>query len=266
MVSPPRAFMARGMKKAALSLAVLAACLCAPALSQSVTGPVIVDPAILRLQDQINALQRELQAVTSEKEQLVRERDTAAAEVKRLNRIVEDLLAKEAAASAPPPPPPPVMAPAPGFSPAPAPAQTGQLGTLPASALPGDAGEAFRRARALLLQGDFASAESAFTQFLAAYGDTSLAPEAKFWLGRTLVSRGANAQAAKVFIDMVRTHAAAPLAPDALIWAGAALRQDGASAQACAVLADVPRRYARLSPEQKALLDRERRAAQPCPA
>ena len=84
---------------------------------------------------------------------------------------------------------------------APAPGQTGQLGTLPADQLPGDAGQAYSRARELLVADRLAEAEAAFEEFLRRFPDADTAADARFWFGRTLLARNNHTDAAASFVQ-----------------------------------------------------------------
>ena len=70
------------------------------------------------------------------------------------------------------------------------PAQTGSLGTLPASNLPGAAGPLFAEAKLRLTQFDHAGAEEAFRAFLDQFAEDPQAGEAQYWLGETLYQQG----------------------------------------------------------------------------
>ena len=57
----------------------------------------------------------------------------------------------------------------------------GSLGTISASALPGDAGPLFAEAKSRLLRFDYAGAEAAFRSFLSQFGDEPKAGAALIW-------------------------------------------------------------------------------------
>ncbi len=61
---------------------------------------------------------------------------------------------------------------------------------------PADPAVAFKQARQLLLDGDYANAEQAFSAYVANYPDNAKTPEARYWLGETLFVREAYTDAA----------------------------------------------------------------------
>jgi tol-pal system protein YbgF len=226
-----------------------------PAWAQSVVAPVTVDPAITRLQDRLDELERQLRLATGENERLQRERDLARADVVRLEKEVNDLLAQQSAqpspfvavrpADPPPKPAPKALAPPPA-DPAPAPSVTtpaaGPTAPGPAAAA-GDAAGAYKAIRTQLMRGDAAGAEAGLRQWIATYPDDAQTPEAKYWLGQTLLGRSANDEAAKVFVDLLRAHPNAPIAADTMGRLGVALTRMGQKSKGCAAFKDVPRRY-----------------------
>lgn len=255
-----------------------------PAFAQSVVAPVTVDPVIVRLQDRVDDLERQLRKTTGDNERLLRERDLARADAERLEKLVNDLLAQQAAASAAaaaaaatpepaPPPPKPTPKPAPKPSPPPKPAEAAptpaSVATTTDPAAPAvasaDSAAAYRAVRSQLMRGDTAGAETGLRQWIGQYPNDPLAPEAKFWLGQTLLGRAANDEAAKVFVDLLRAHPKAAVAPEAMGRLGVALTRMGQKAQGCAAFADIARRYPTAAPAVKARADEEARKAG-CPA
>ena len=124
-----------------------------------------------------------------------------------------------------------------------APGQTGSLGTLPASALPGEAGPLFASAKSKLLQFDYAGAEAAFRAFLDQFGDDAQAGEAQYWLGEVLYQQEAYAESGAAYTDMIRTYPNDPRAPDALVKLARSMRLVGDAEAACKALDTLPRRY-----------------------
>ncbi len=119
----------------------------------------------------------------------------------------------------------------------------GSLGTLPASALPGDAGPLFGEAKSRLLQFDYAGAEVAFRAFLARFGDDPQAGEAQYWLAEVLYQQEAYAESGAAYTDMIRTYPDDPRAPEALAKLARSMRLGGDSEQACNALNLLPQRY-----------------------
>ena len=123
------------------------------------------------------------------------------------------------------------------------PAQTGSLGTISASELPGEAGPLFAEAKARLLQFDYAGAESAFSEFLANFGDDPQAGEAQYWLGEVLYQQEEYAASGQAYTEMIRAYPDDPRAPDALVKLARSMRLVGDSTRACAALDALPTRY-----------------------
>lgn len=111
-----------------------------------------------------------------------------------------------------------------------------------------DPDAAFARARALMEQGDYDSAEKAFQAFVARFGDTPKGPEARYWLGKTLSVRGANADAASAFIGAIRGWPKTSWAPDATLELSRALIALKKPADACVTLDELARRYPKAPP------------------
>ena len=139
-----------------------------------------------------------------------------------------------------------------------APAQTGSLGTLPASALPGEAGPLFAEAKSKLLQFDYAGAEQAFRAFLDQFGGDPQAGEALYWLGEVLYQQDAFAESGGAYTEMIRTYPNDPRTPDALVKLARSLRLVGEADKACAALDALPNRYPNASGVTKNLAAVER--------
>ena len=275
-------------KNHALAVIGVCAALTFSASAQSVVAPISIDPAIARLQDRVDDLERQLRQATGDNERLQRERDLARADVARLEKLVNDLLAEQAAAQAaaqaePAPaspsaakPPGPAPKPTPAPKPAP-PAATQTPGTAgppvvepapeaaPPPAASAESAAAYRAVRLQLMRGDAAGAEAGLRQWIEQYPADPLAPEAKYWLGQTLLGRSANEEAAKVFVELLRSHTSAPIAPDAMGRLGVALTRMGQKAKGCAAFADVARRFPNAAPAVKARA-REEASKANCPA
>lgn len=138
------------------------------------------------------------------------------------------------------------------------------LGTVPQSALgaPGDEGkadtatsgqlaslanvapdDAYENAINLLKRGDFAGAETAFSQFLTVHPSHGLAGNAQYWLGETYYVRGSYKDAADAFLKGYTTYAGSPKAPDSLLKLGITLAALGQKDSACATLGELGRRF-----------------------
>lgn len=112
----------------------------------------------------------------------------------------------------------------------------------------GDPDADFARARGFMLNGDYDSAETAFSAFVKRYGDTEKGPEARYWLGKTLSVRGANADAAGAFIGAIRGWPKTAWAPDATLELARALVALKKPADACQTLDELARRYPKAPP------------------
>lgn len=119
----------------------------------------------------------------------------------------------------------------------------GSLGTLPASALPGQAGPLFAMAKSKLIQFDYAGAEEAFRAFLEQFGDDPQAGEAQYWLGEVLYQQKAYADSGAAYTTMIRSFPDDPRAPDALVKLARAMRLIGDKEKACLALDNLPKRY-----------------------
>jgi tol-pal system protein YbgF len=134
----------------------------------------------------------------------------------------------------------------------------GSLGTLSASALPGDAGELFAEAKSRLLQFDYAGAEAAFRAFLTQFGDDPQAGEAQYWLAEVLYQQEAFPESGAAYTDMIRSYPDDPRAPEALAKLARSMRLVGDTAQACNALDLLPQRYPNASGVTKNLAAGER--------
>ncbi|MBK8197779.1 MAG: tol-pal system protein YbgF [Acidobacteria bacterium] len=119
----------------------------------------------------------------------------------------------------------------------------GSLGTLPATALPGEAGPLFAEAKARLIRLDYAGAEEAFQSFIDKFGKDPQAGEAYFWLGEALHQQKAYADAGAAYTTMIRSYPDDVRAPDALVRLARAMRFVGETDKACTALDALPKRY-----------------------
>jgi tol-pal system protein YbgF len=244
----------------------------AAASAQTPLPPPAFGQADVR-QDRIEELEDQLREATAENERLQHDLIQAQREIQRLRGMVGELAGVNQSLSEGQPAPleggaaPPRdsgRAPPPSGGPAgspPPPAQTGSLGTLSASQLPGDAGAAYTRARELLVNGRYAEAEAAFGQFLQTFPDAETAADARFWFAFTLLARNNYADAAANFVQYLQRTPNGPRAPEAQVRLGMALAGMGENRQACGAFANLPRRYPNASRAVRDLAARESRAA-----
>ena len=139
----------------------------------------------------------------------------------RLAALEKKIADQEAAALAATPPPPPPPPPAASTDPA----------------------QAFKSARQLLLDGDYAAAESAFAGYVEAFPDSAKTPEARYWLGETQFVREAYGDAAGNYLSAVRGWPQTSWAPDAVLKLSRSLVALKKPADACKTLGELTRRY-----------------------
>ncbi len=200
--------------------------------------PVVVQPAetdaqIATLGDRIGDLEQTLQKINGQNEVLTHDLDQARrasdsqkargdALETRLAALEKKLADMEAAAQA----------------------QVAQAAqTPPPPAPPADPAVAFKQARQLLLDGDYASAETAFSTLVANYPDSAKAPEASYWLGETLFVREAYGDAAAAYLSAVRGWPQTSWGADATLKLARALVALKKPADACKALDELGRRY-----------------------
>lgn len=242
----------------------LAACLAAAgllfapptALAQTQLPPPAYGNADTR-QDRIEELESQLRDATAENERMQNELNQAQREVRRLQGMVSELTGVNQALSTPTQPStqapaqttsPPAPSPRSNNSATPQPQQQGQLGTLSADQLPGDAGQAYGQARQLLLRENYAEAEVAWQEFLRRFPDAETAPDARFWLGYTLAARNNHRDAAASFVEYLQNSPRGPRAAEAQVRLGMELMKmsdDGQNdaaerRQACAAFTRLP--------------------------
>jgi len=248
-------------------------------------------------QDRIEELQRQLTDSTAANENLQHQLMDAQREITRLRAMVGNLaqvnqdvvagIQNPNAAATPTQPPdtsvplaPSGAAPGPradasdhngaadaGGKPLPPGAQ-GQLGTLAESALPAlpspTPEDAYANARASLVAGQYAEAETAFGSYLDRYPNSDNAADARFWFAFTQLARNNYQDAASNFVRYLQVAPNAPRAPEAQVRLGMALAGLGQSRQACGAYANLPRRYPNAPRNIRDLAAREARASN-CP-
>ncbi len=122
----------------------------------------------------------------------------------------------------------------------------------PAGPPPADPGQAFKQAKQLLLEGQYAAASDAFGAFVETYGDTANGPEARYWLAETLYIRGLYSDAATAYIGSIRGWPQTNWAPDAVVKLAKTLVALKKTPEACKTLTEFGRRYPDASPPAKA--------------
>jgi tol-pal system protein YbgF len=217
--------------------------------AQKTGAPVVVEPAdtdarladvatkVGDLEQSLTKLNGSLEATAHDLDQARRENTALRAQVKALSdRVAADeqkmddaakAAATAAVAQAGPPAPPPPPDP---------------------RAAAADAGQAFTKARQLMLSGDYDTAEAAFSDYVTTYPDTPRTPEARYWWGKTLAVRGDYVKAASAFIGAIRGWPQTAWAPDAVVELGRALVQLKKPADACQTLTELGRKYPKAPP------------------
>lgn len=250
-----RNFVPREFVLACALLSLVAAASAQPPLSPPATDPVH-EAAAMR-QDRIEELEFLVRETTAENERLQMELRAARQEIERLQGIVNDLAAAQAAldeleagqSEGP-------GAPTTGTDnsaqypseedriEAARRAATGVLGTLPAEPAydPEAAAASFREARQLLLSAPLPEAQAAFGRYLEAYPTGDDAPDARYWLAFTMLGQGDYRNAAIAFADYLERHGEDPgprnQAPAALLRLGISLAGVQMRDDACVAFRD----------------------------
>ncbi len=158
----------------------------------------------------------------------------------RIGRLEGQVKAAQAAAAAAASGPPPALGAAPSLGPPPPPPPPPQA---QAAAPQVSSDVAYRRARQLLLEGQYQQASDAFQGFVDTYGDSPKGPEARYWLGETLYIRGLYPDAAAAYIGAIRGWPQTAWAPDAVVKLARALVALNKPTDACRALDELERRY-----------------------
>lgn len=191
----------------------------------------------------IAALESELRSTTGQIEEV----NFAVSDVRqRLDRLVNDLdnrLAALEKAFADHPPGAATLAaaraaPAPGAA-APAAAATPAVVKLPN----GTPKEQYAYAFDLLKRSEYAQAEQALKQFVAAHPKDALAGSAQYWLAETYFVRNDFAGAAQAFLASYQKYPQGPKAPDSLVKLGLALAKLNKTPEACSAFARFQKEY-----------------------
>jgi tol-pal system protein YbgF len=135
-----------------------------------------------------------------------------------------------------------------------APAAASGKGKLPA----GTPQERYNYAYKLLVQSDYADAESAFREFLGAHAQDALAGNAQYWLGETYYVRGQYEPAAQAFLQGYQGYPKSAKAPDSLLKLGMSLSAMKKNPEACAALGQLGKEFASAPPHVKDAAVRER--------
>ena len=142
----------------------------------------------------------------------------------------------------------------------PAAAGVAGAGSLPqAGASDASAKQAYETAYGYLLQQDFASAETAFDDFLKRFPSDPLAGNAQYWLGETYFARGQYKPAASAFLKGYQTYTRSAKAPDSVLKLAMSLDKLGQKDAACASYAELTTKFPNAPGHVKNRADTERR-------
>lgn len=108
-------------------------------------------------------------------------------------------------------------------------------------------GDQYRSAYEQVLAGDYASAESGFTDFIAAHPESKRIADANFWLGEAQYSQGKYNDAAKTFLNAYKTYGKSEKAPEMLLKLAMSLAALDSRDTACATLREVVKAYPKAS-------------------
>jgi tol-pal system protein YbgF len=223
--------------------------------------PVIVQPAdtdsqiaaltqrVTDLEQSLTRLNGALEVTNHNLDQSHRDMADLHGQIAALQARIAELEQKVTTLTAPPPPPPVTDS-----------GQPGPANTAP----PEDPVAAFAAAKRLLLDGDYPSAETSFSEFVSRFGDTPKGPEARYYLGKTLLARRAYSEAATADIAAVRGWPQTAWAPDAVLDLSRALIGLKRAPEACQILDQLNLHYPKTSVDIKARVTASRTQAQ-CP-
>jgi len=101
----------------------------------------------------------------------------------------------------------------------------------------------FERAEAALASGDFQGAVEQLTSFGTSYPGSPLMPDVNYLRGEALEGLGETTNAARAYLEAFSSNPNGPKAPDALFKLGASLGRIGQIQDACLTLAEVDVRF-----------------------
>lgn len=113
----------------------------------------------------------------------------------------------------------------------------------PPPAPPADPAVAFKQAKDLLLAGDYANAEQAFSVFVTNYPESTRTAEARYWLGETQFVREAYTDAAGNYIGAIRGWPQTTWGPDATLKLARSMVALRKTTEACRTLDELSKRY-----------------------
>lgn len=157
---------------------------------------------------------------------------------------------KPAQRSSTAPPNAPAAAPAPPAAPA-----------FDTAALPQDEEGMFTESHALLIGGNFAGAENAFTGFLSKYPKSKSAADAQYYLGESLLYQDDYPAAAGAYGKLIKDYPTSSNAPTGLVKLARAMRLMDKRTEACRTLDLMGKQFPKASAVAKQMAAQERQYA-----
>lgn len=114
---------------------------------------------------------------------------------------------------------------------------------VPTSLPPGSPEDQYNYARSFLMRRDFAGAEQALRDFVAAHPESELAGNAQYWLGETFYVREDFGTAARTFAEGFQRYPDSSKAPDNLLKLGLSLAALERTGDACITLQKLENEY-----------------------
>jgi tol-pal system protein YbgF len=151
--------------------------------------------------------------------------------------------AQRTSAVVPPPPAPPA---APTFN---------------TAALPQDEEGMFTESHALLIGGNFAGAEDAFSTFLSKYPKAKKAADAQYYLGESLLYQDNYPDAAGAYGKLIKEYPTSSNAPTGLVKLARAMRLMDKRTEACRTLDLMSKQFPKASAVAKQMAEQERQYA-----
>ena len=249
--------------KALFGAAVLAAALVSPVYSASdlsteerldrierqLEGRGLIDllNQLEKLQSDVQQLHGDIEVQVHQLEDMQRRQRELYLDIDRRLQQLETGQSPGAAAMEPPvttTAEPPVPAPpAPEVSPPPAPVAAPVSAPAAAPVTTAEEQADYEKALAILRQGRYADAATAFNLFLASYPGSGYTDNAYYWLGETYYTRNKYLEAASAFAEGYKRYPKSAKAPDNLLKLGMALGRANQKQNACIALAQLDRDF-----------------------
>ncbi|MCB1494118.1 MAG: tol-pal system protein YbgF [Rhodobiaceae bacterium] len=118
--------------------------------------------------------------------------------------------------------------------------QTGQELAL---AVPADPRADFELGYSLIIAKDYAGAEAIFHEFIDAYPDNPLVPDARYWIGESRFQRGSFREAADTYLDIYTKYPQSPQAAPSLLRLAQSLERLGERDAACTTIGELRSKF-----------------------